>query len=258
MLLGDRAFRPVAAERVAVTWDELHARVRNDLTGDPEARLEAAADRLRAAPAGQDGAARDAYLEALHLAYAARRWPEGSLAVRIQHVRIGDLPLVALPFEVLAEFGLRVKERVPDALVIAYANGYEGYLPFQHDLAAGGYEVTADRFGPLRVRHRRADLDAVLRGLDQCFQAPAKIGKHEIYGRESLLTVDDVEHFEARMMSGFLRNHDRAEEMFLVGEVPVLRGLENLLFDVLLELIPVSRSPNVSALEERNHVTHFA
>ena len=167
VLLGDRAFRPVDAEQVSVRWDELQARVRHDLGGDPEDRLAAAAERLRAAPAGQDGAARDAYLEALHLAYAARRWPKGSLAVRIQHVRIGDLPLVALPFEVLAEFGLRVKERFPDAMVIAYANGYEGYLPFRHDLAAGGYEA---QIGSAHFEPGTAEriLDAVLRGLERC------------------------------------------------------------------------------------------
>ena len=166
VLLGDRAFRPVAADRVDVTWDELRARVRHDLTGDPEARLQAAADRLRAAPGGQDEAVRGAYLEALHLAYAARRWPEGSFAVRIQQVRIGDLPLVALPFEVLAELGLRVAERFPDALVISYANGYEGYLPFRHDLAAGGYEAQT---GSAHFEPGTAEriLDAVLRGLER-------------------------------------------------------------------------------------------
>ena len=166
VLLGDRAFRPVAADRVDVTWDELRARVRHDLTGDPEARLQAAADRLRAASGGQDEAVRDAYLEALHLAYAARRWPEGSFAVRIQQVRIGDLPLVALPFEVLAELGLRVAERFPDAVVISYANGYEGYLPFRHDLAAGGYEAQT---GSAHFEPGTAEriLDAVLRGLER-------------------------------------------------------------------------------------------
>lgn len=166
VLLGERAFRPVVAERVDVTWDELRARVRHDLTGDPEARLQAAADQLRAAPGGQDEAVRDEYLEALHLAYAARRWPEGSFAVRIQQLRIGDLPLVALPFEALAELGLRVAERFPDALVISYANGYEGYLPFRHDLAAGGYEA---QIGSAHFEPGTAEriLDAVLRGLER-------------------------------------------------------------------------------------------
>ena len=173
VLLGDRAFRPVAAERVAVTWDELQARVRHDLTGDPAARLQAAADRLRADSSGQDGAPRDEYLEALHLAYAARRWPEGSFAVRIQQEldRSGaaiadDLPLVALPFEVLAELGLRVADRFPDAMVISYANGYEGYLPFRHDLAAGGYE---SQTGSAHFEPGTAEriLDAVLRGLER-------------------------------------------------------------------------------------------
>ena len=69
------------------------------------------------------------YLEALPPAYAARRRPAGSLAVRIQQIRSGALPLVALPFQVLAELGLRVKERVPEALVTSYANGYEGLPP---------------------------------------------------------------------------------------------------------------------------------
>lgn len=166
VLLGDRAFRPVAAERVDVTWDELRARVRHDLTGDPAARLHSAADRLRAESSGQEGAARDEYLEALHLAYAARRWPERAFAVRIQQVRIGDLPLVALPFEVLAELGLRVADRFPDALVISYANGYEGYLPFRHDLAAGGYEAQT---GSAHFEPGTAEriLDAVLRGLER-------------------------------------------------------------------------------------------
>ena len=166
VLLGERAFRPVPAERVDVTWDELRARVRHDLTGDPEARLQAAADQLRAAPGGQDEAVREEYLEALHLAYAARRWPEGSFTVRIQQVRIGDLPLVALPFEVLAELGLRVAERFPDAMVISYANGYEGYLPFRHDLAAGGYE---SQTGSAHFEPGTAEriLDAVLRGLER-------------------------------------------------------------------------------------------
>ena len=59
---------------------------------------------------------RDAYLEALHLAYAARRWPERSFTVRIQQVRIGDLPLVALPFEVLAELGLARGRSLPGRL----------------------------------------------------------------------------------------------------------------------------------------------
>lgn len=165
VLLGDRAFRPLAADRVIVRWDELDARVRHDLTGDPEARLAAAADRLRAASAGQEGPARTAYLEALHRAYAARRWPAGSLAVRIQQMRIGDLPLVALPFEVLAELGLRVKARVPEALVISCANGYEGYLPFRPDLLAGGYE---SQTGSAHFEPGTAErvLDAVLRAVE--------------------------------------------------------------------------------------------
>ena len=80
-------------------------------------------------------------------------------------MRIGELQLVALPFEVLAEFGLRVKEYFPEAIIISYANGYEGYLPFRHDFDAGGYEA---QIGSAHFEPGTAEriLDVVLRGLD--------------------------------------------------------------------------------------------
>ena len=51
-------------------------------------------------------------------------------------------------------------------MVIAYANGYEGYLPFRHDLAAGGYEAQT---GSAHFKPGTAEriLDAVLRGLER-------------------------------------------------------------------------------------------
>lgn len=62
--------------------------------------------------------------------------------VPLQAVRIGDLAVVAMPFEVFAEMGLELKAKspFPDTFAMSIANGAYGYLPTaaQHEL--GGYE----------------------------------------------------------------------------------------------------------------------
>jgi hypothetical protein len=50
--------------------------------------------------------------------------------------------LVALPFEVLAEIGLRMKEQFPDSVLVSCAGGYQGYLPLAYEYGRGGYEAS--------------------------------------------------------------------------------------------------------------------
>lgn len=66
-----------------------------------------------------------------------------TLDVVLQAVRIGDLGIVTMPFEVFAETGLEIKQRAPTAQVftISLANGSEGYLPTARQHALGGYET---------------------------------------------------------------------------------------------------------------------
>ncbi|GAA5504950.1 hypothetical protein [Novipirellula caenicola] len=68
--------------------------------------------------------------------------PETS-SILLQAFRIGDLGVLAIPFEVFAETGLDLKKRSPtaDTFTIELANGSYGYLPTpaQHEL--GGYET---------------------------------------------------------------------------------------------------------------------
>jgi hypothetical protein len=65
------------------------------------------------------------------------------ITVTLQALRIGDLGVCALPFEVFVEIGLQVKAESPLAqtFVVSHANGTYGYLPTvrQHEL--GGYET---------------------------------------------------------------------------------------------------------------------
>ena len=63
--------------------------------------------------------------------------------VLIQAVRIGDLAICTLPFEVLVEIGLELKQKSPaaDTFVVSLANGGYGYLPTPEQHQFGGYET---------------------------------------------------------------------------------------------------------------------
>jgi hypothetical protein len=63
--------------------------------------------------------------------------------VLLQAVRIGDLAICALPFEVFVEIGLELKQSSPaaDTFVISLANGGYGYLPTPEQHQFGGYET---------------------------------------------------------------------------------------------------------------------
>ena len=63
--------------------------------------------------------------------------------VLIQAIRIGDQAIVSMPFEVLVEIGLEIKEKspFPHTFLIELANGGYGYLPPPNQHELGGYET---------------------------------------------------------------------------------------------------------------------
>src|SRR5690606_37068239 len=63
--------------------------------------------------------------------------------VLIQTIRIGDLAICTLPFEVFVEIGLNLKEKSPaaDTFTVELANGGYGYLPTPNQHKFGGYET---------------------------------------------------------------------------------------------------------------------
>ncbi len=66
-----------------------------------------------------------------------------TLDVVLQAVRIGDLGIATMPFEVFAEIGIEIKDKTPFAqsFTISLANGSEGYLPTARHHELGGYET---------------------------------------------------------------------------------------------------------------------
>ncbi len=75
-------------------------------------------------------------------AIEAADWPETADAF-VQAIRIGELGMAALPFEVFCEIGLEIEERSPfeTTFVMAMANGGLGYLPSPRQHELGGYET---------------------------------------------------------------------------------------------------------------------
>ena len=63
--------------------------------------------------------------------------------VIVQAIRIGDQAIVSMPFEVLVEIGLEIKDKSPfqRTFLIELANGGYGYLPPPHQHELGGYET---------------------------------------------------------------------------------------------------------------------
>jgi len=80
-------------------------------------------------------------------AYAerAQRLHEGpdTAKVKLQALRLGDLGIAAIPFEVFTETGLTLKELsgFGTTFTIELANGHYGYLPTPRHFALGGYET---------------------------------------------------------------------------------------------------------------------
>lgn len=74
---------------------------------------------------------------------AAAERAEETLTVPVQAIRIGDLAVCGLPFEVLVEIGLELRAKSPfaETMVVGLANGRHGYLPDPKQHALGGYET---------------------------------------------------------------------------------------------------------------------
>ena len=97
-------------------------------------------------------------------------YPE-STTVPLQVLRIGDVCIGSMPFEVFCEIGLDFRSRCPikPAFMVELAHGYFGYLPTPRHHKLGGYETW---LGTNRVEVKASDilLDQLLEMADQLDQ----------------------------------------------------------------------------------------
>ena len=94
----------------------------------------------------------------------------------MQALRIGDLGIVAIPNEVYAITGLKIKAQSPFASTfnIELANGSEGYIPPPEQHALGGYTTWAARTAGLETNAEPRIIEECLRLLEQVAGKPRR------------------------------------------------------------------------------------
>lgn len=144
--VADAAWRAVKAiesyeenPRIAVLQREVTLKYRVPTPEDVEA-----AKRILALPAKEREQVnkRASSVANRVLLHAGPDKPEPEKVI-VQAIRIGDQAIVTMPFEVLVEIGLEIKEKspFPQTFLVELANGSYGYLPPPHQHLLGGYET---------------------------------------------------------------------------------------------------------------------
>lgn len=89
--------------------------------------------------------------------------------LKLQAVRVGDLTIAAIPNEVYALTGLKLKARSPSAahFNIELANGTEGYIPTPEQHLLGGYTTWPARSAGLEVQAEPKILASLLKALEE-------------------------------------------------------------------------------------------
>lgn len=89
---------------------------------------------------------------------------ESERELKLQALRLGDLAIAALPNEVFAITGLKIKGQSPFAhtFTIELANGAEGYIPPPEQHALGGYTTWPARTAALEVEAEPKITETVL------------------------------------------------------------------------------------------------
>lgn len=101
--------------------------------------------------------------EAIHLHEEPQR------ALKLQAIRIGELGIAAIPNEVFAMTGLKIKASSPllTTMNIELANGSEGYIPPPEQHVLGGYTTWPARTAALEVQAEPKIVATVLSLLEQ-------------------------------------------------------------------------------------------
>jgi hypothetical protein len=117
-------------------WQELTLAVRK-----PTAEQIAYAEKVRSR--GQDEPKRQVREDIYATRLQSQLEAPDEIRVPIQALKIGELSIVAIPFEVFTEIGLDLKDKTPfqQHFTISLANGSYGYLPTPRQHALGGYET---------------------------------------------------------------------------------------------------------------------
>jgi hypothetical protein len=99
----------------------------------------------------------------------------------LQAIRIGELTIAALPNEVYALTGLKLKAQAPGAahFNIELANGAEGYIPPPEQHSLGGYTTWPARTAGLEVEAEPKIVETMLGALEEVAGRPRRVWREE-------------------------------------------------------------------------------
>ncbi|MFO1063236.1 MAG: neutral/alkaline non-lysosomal ceramidase N-terminal domain-containing protein [Pirellulales bacterium] len=99
-----------------------------------------------------------------------------STTLKLQAIRIGDMTIAALPNEVYALTGLKLKGRSPSSLHfnVELANGAEGYIPPPEQHTLGGYTTWPARTAGLEVQAETKITETLTAALEEVTGKPRR------------------------------------------------------------------------------------
>ena len=178
---------------------------------------------------------------------ALHEQPEREL--KLQAIRIGDLGIAAIPDEVYAITGLKIKAQspLPATFNIGLANGFEGYIPppAQHKL--GGYTTWPARSAALEVQAEPKITETVLGLLEKVSGKPRRElrDEHGPYARRVL---------DAKPLAYWrLNEFDGPKALDATGN-----GRDGQYEDGIAFALPGPESPGFSGPDAINRAPHFA
>jgi lysophospholipase L1-like esterase len=123
-------------------------------------------------------------------AFFLHREPQREL--KLQAIRIGELAIAAIPNEVYAITGLKIKawSPLPATFTIELANGSEGYIPPPEQHFLGGYTTWPARTAALEVEAEPKIVETVL-GLLEAVAGKPRRGSSEAHGAYARAILDD-------------------------------------------------------------------
>lgn len=128
----------------------------------------------------------------------------------VQAIRIGDLGIAALPNEVYAISGLKIKAQSPLALTfnVELANGAEGYIPPPEQHRLGGYTTWPARTAGLETNAEPRIVEAALRLLEEVSGQPRrKVTDTPGDYAKAILAAKPVSYWRLNEFSGLV-SHD--------------------------------------------------
>lgn len=125
--------------------------------------------------------------------------------LKLQAIRIGDLTIAALPNEVYALTGLKLRSRSPGEFHfnIELANGAEGYIPPPEQHTLGGYTTWPARTAGLEVQAETKIVDTLVEGLEAATGKKRRTASDE-HGRyaHSILAANPQQYWRLNDQDG--------------------------------------------------------